>query len=322
MTQNLRAVIFALLAFALFSSHDVVIKILGATYSPFQVVFFSVLLGFPLVTFMLLRDQTVGTLIPAHPYWSALRTLLVVIGGACAFYAFATLSLAQTYSILFAVPLLVTLFSVPLLGERVGIHRGLAVVVGLVGVFIVLQPGETPLTFAHLAALIAALCSALASVIVRKIGRDERTVVLILYPMMANFILMGALMPFFYHPPALQDMGLNLIIAAFALIAMSLMIAAYKAGEAAIVAPMQYSQLIWATLFGSILFGETIGITTWVGAAIIIASGLYIVLREARGGKSNTTPVLRTRSRFATPSAPRVSTLLPLKHKPKLDSTK
>ena len=310
-SSPLKGALLALLAFGVFSTHDVVVKYLGGAYSPVQIVFFSVLFGFPLVTFMLLRDSTEANLIPKHPFWAGARTLAAVITGLSAFYAFTVLPLAQVYAILFASPLLITLLAIPMLGERVGLRRGIAVAVGLAGVIVVLQPGATELTTGHAAALLAAVTGAFASVIVRKIGRDERPVVLILYPMMANFVLMGAALPFVYQPMAGTDVGGLAVIAAFALVGTFCLILAYRSAPAIIVAPMQYSQIIWATIYGLLLFGETLDLATLAGSGIIIASGLYIVLRESRSGVSRTTPVLLSRSRPSMPGAPRIGQFLP-----------
>lgn len=307
MSSNAKGAVFALIAFGVFATHDVIVKILGGLYSPIQIVFFSVLLSFPLATVMLMQDAKPGTLVPVHPWWLALRTGAAVVTGVSAFYAFSVLPLAQTYAILFASPLLITVLAIPVLGEKVRLRRWLAVIVGLIGVLVVLRPGQTVLSLGHLAALAAAIGGALASIIVRKIGSEERPVVMLLYPMVANFVLMACALPFVYKPMPVEHLGMLAIIALFAWIASRLVIAAYQAGEAAIIAPMQYSQIIWATGFGLLFFDETIDGPTALGAAIIIASGLYIVLRESRSGASENTPVLRTRSRSETATTPRVS---------------
>ncbi|MEM9435879.1 MAG: DMT family transporter [Pseudomonadota bacterium] len=309
MSPNLRAVLLALLAFAIFATHDAIVKFLGADYSAFQIVFFSVLFSFPIATLLLLRDRTAETLIPKHPYWVAARTLAAVITGATAFYAFSALPLADTYAILFASPLIITILAVPILGERVGLRRGIAVLVGLAGVIIVLRPGVTELSVGHLAALVCAISGSFASIIVRRIGREERSIVLILYPLVANFVLMGALMPLVYDPLPVDHLGLLFAVAALALGATLCLISAYKRGEAAIVAPMQYSQILWATAYGFFFFGEIPQWNTAVGAGVIILSGLYIVLRESRKAETQA-PVLRTRSRFDTGTVPRVSTMI------------
>ncbi|MFT4743065.1 MAG: drug/metabolite transporter (DMT)-like permease, partial [Yoonia sp.] len=139
MSANARGALIALLAFAIFSTHDVAIKVLGANYSPIQIVFFSVVLSFPLATIMLMRDSTQGTLIPRHPWWVALRTLAAVVTGFTVFYAFSNLPLAEVYAILFAAPLLITVLAIPVLGETVRLRRWIAVIVGLIGVIVVLR---------------------------------------------------------------------------------------------------------------------------------------------------------------------------------------
>lgn len=310
MTGQTRGLLLALAAFALYAAHDVLIKLLGGVYSPFQVVFFSVLFSFPLSTVMLMHDAEPGTLRPSHPWWMALRTLAIVCASGAAFYAFSVLPLADTYALLFAMPILVTLLAIPILGERVRLRRGLAICAGLLGVVVVLRPGQADLHIGHAAALLAAFCSALASVVVRRVGRAERAVSMMLYPAMATFLVMGAAMPFVYRPMAAADMGLNALIALLAFAAMLLTIDAYRRAEAALVAPMQYSQMLWALLYGWLLFGEWPDGVTLLGVALIIASGLYIVFRETRGGASAHTPVLRTRSRIGTPAAPRISAML------------
>jgi S-adenosylmethionine uptake transporter len=296
-----------LAAFGAFATHDVVVKYLGGHYATFQIIFFSVLLSLPLVTLMLMRDPTEGTLRPRHPWWSAIRTAAAVITGSTAFYAFSVLPLAQVYAILFAAPLLITILSIPILKEKVGLHRWGAVVVGLIGVLVVLRPGVQPFGLGHLAALAAAACGALSSIIVRKIGRDERNAVLLLYPMMANLVLMGCLLPFVYRPLPLQDLGALAMVSVLAFCGGLGLIAAYRASEAAIVAPMQYSQIVWAAGYGYFIFGELPDRWTVTGAGIIILSGLYIVLRESRAGISRNRPVLQTRSRAETGTTPRVS---------------
>ncbi|HBD92350.1 MAG: hypothetical protein A2092_04940 [Rhodobacteraceae bacterium GWE1_64_9] len=310
MTGNVKGALLALAAFAIYSTHDVVVKFLGVHYHAVQIVFFAGLLSFPLATLMLMNDRTDGTLRPVHPWWMALRTVSTVITGVSAFYAFSVLPLAQTYAILFAAPLLITVLAIPVLGEKVGLRRGLAVGAGLIGVLIVLRPGAAPLSMGHAAALAAAVFSSLSSVVVRKIGSEERSVVLLLYPIVGNFIALGCALPFVYRPMPVEHLGMLGIIAAFGFVAMMLVIAAYRRAEAVIVAPMQYSQMIWAAIYGYLIFGETPDEWTVAGSAVIIASGLYIVLREGLTKVSENRPVLESRSRPETGVMPRISSML------------
>ncbi|KPA20434.1 EamA-like transporter family protein [Shimia sp. SK013] len=305
--MNLKAVLAALLAFAIFSTHDVIVKFLGATFSPFQIVFFSGLFSFPLITLMLVRDPSQGNLRPVHPWWVALRSVCVVTSPTAAFFAFTVLPLAQVYALLFAAPLLITVLAIPILGERVGIWRMLAVLMGLCGVIIVVRPGVTELQMGHFAALLAAFAVALQSVVLRKIGREERRVVLMLYPLLINVGVMGVAMTFVYQPVGLADLGGMATVALFSFVASLLLVYSYTNAEAALVAPMQYSQIVWAAIFGILVFNETPDSMTLLGASVIVASGLFIIAREARGGTSQQTPVLRTRSRGISPGSFRVS---------------
>jgi S-adenosylmethionine uptake transporter len=307
--NNMKGALTALLAMGIFATHDVVVKYLGAVYSPFQIVFFAALMGFPLVVVILLNDRSGGTLWPRQPWWIAARAGLTVVNGAAAFYCFATLPLAEAYAILFTTPLAITILAIPMLGETVRLRRWLAVIVGLTGVLIVLRPGGGDLALGHAAGLVAAVCGATSSIIVRKVGAEERPVVLLLYPMLANIVVMGALMPFFYKPMPVTHLGLMGVIACLGLTGSFLVIHAYRAGEAAIVAPMQYSQIIWATVYGYFLFYEFPDLPTFVGASIIIASGIYIVLRENSPGTSLNRPVLETKGRTETVTMPRASIL-------------
>ena len=308
--MNLKAALLALLAYAIFATHDVVVKFLGASMSPFQLVFFSSLLSFPLVTVMLVQDTTFGNLRPIHPWWVALRSITMSVVPASAFYAFAHLPLAQVYALLFVTPLLITLLSIPILQEKVGLPRMLAVLVGFAGVLVVLRPGGVDYGPGHAAALFAAFGSAFQSVILRKVGNKERRVVMMVYPLVATFVVMGLAMPFVYVPFDASALGGLGIVAVFGFCATLMMVSAFTMGEAAIVAPMQYSQIIWATLFGVVLFDEQIDLMTLVGAGIIIASGIFIVIREAAGGRSDNTPVLRTRTRGYAPGSFNISLFL------------
>jgi S-adenosylmethionine uptake transporter len=310
MSPNLRGALLSLAAFGIYATHDVVVKFLGSDYSAVQIIFFSGLLSFPLVTVMLLGDKRDGNLVPRHPWWSLARAVSAVLTGVAGFFAFSQLPLAQAYAIFFAMPLLITLMAIPMLGEKVGMRRGLAVVVGLIGVLVVLRPGEADLGLGHLAALSAAVTGALTSVIVRKIGTDERSAVLMMFPMLGNVLAMGAVLPFVYVPMPVAHLGLMGIIALFGFVAGLLVIKAYRTAPAIIVAPMQYSQILWAAFFGSVLFDETVDLYTAIGSAIIIASGIYIVLREGTPSVSENRPVLATKSRPETGAMPRVSVMM------------
>jgi drug/metabolite transporter (DMT)-like permease len=305
MSPNTQGALLSLLAFALYATHDAVVKLLGADFSPFQLIFFSTLFSFPLAIGMMMRDPRPGTLRPIHPWWIALRSGATLLTGLSAFYAFSVLPLAQVYALAFAQPLLITLLAIPLLGERVRLRRGLAVVVGLLGVLVVLRPGASELSLGHLAALMAAVFGSISSVIVRKVGQEERPVVLLVYPMLVNIAVAALFLPSVYRPMDVESLGLAAFMAVLGWCGGVVIIAAYRVGQAVVVAPMQYVQILFAALYGYAFFRETIDAWTAVGAGIIIASGLYIVLREDSPGISANQPVLNTRLRPETGTMPR-----------------
>ena len=153
--------------------------------------FFANLFGFPIVTLMLMRDPVDGNLRPRHPWWTLLRTVSAVLSTTLVFYAFSVLPMAQTYALIFAAPLLITILAIPILGETVGWRRQARSRSGSSGSSSCCARARPTSTAGHLAALGAAVFSAVAAVVVRKIGHEERSAVLLLYPMVANFLVMG-----------------------------------------------------------------------------------------------------------------------------------
>ena len=284
--SNITGVLLSLGGFALYSTHDVVVKLLGGFYTPFQILFFSVLFSFPLVLLFILSNPRTGSLWPHHPAQMTVRVLSASLTGFCAFYAFSVLPLPQTYALLFLTPIFITIFSIPILGERVGIHRGFSVMIGFIGVLIVLQPGINAFTLGHAAGIIAAVSAAVNSLITRRIGQKEKTSVMLLYPLFGNFLIMGVIMPFVYVPMPLQHLGGIALISCLGFVAMFCIVGAYKAASASVIAPMQYSQILWAGFFGFLFFGDQISFSFVAGAALIVLSGLYIVKREWNQGRS------------------------------------
>ena len=299
LSSGLVGPLLALGGFALYSAHDVLVKLLGPTISVIQIVFFAGLFSFPLVALLLLADPAPGTLRARHPYWLGLRTFGAVASGVLGFYAFTVIPFAQAYAMLFAAPLLVTLLSVPVLGERVGWRRGVAVLVGLAGVLVVLRPGLAEVTLGHVSGLASAFCTALVALSSRKIGRVERTGVLVLWPLVATIVVLGAAMPWVYRPMTGLELSMTAGIAVLGFTAMLCMIAAYRRAEASIVAPMQYSQMLWAVFWGALVFAEWPDGWTLGGAALIIGSGVYIVLRESAVGPGSNRPVQQAEPRPA-----------------------
>ena len=289
---NLRGALLGLAAMGSYATHDAIIKILGGRYSPFQTMFFVALISLPVLV-LVAAGRSGNGLRPRNPGWVAARTICMTGGMLGGMIAFAALPLTQVYAILFSMPLLITVLSIPMLGERVGTQRWAAVLIGLIGVLIVLRPGQAALSAGHLGALVSALGGALAAVIARRLGGREDTLVLVVWPMMLNLGVCALALPLIYRPMPGADLGLAALIALFGLIGASLSVLSYRTGEAAVVAPMQYSQILWAVLYGWLLFAEMPDRATLLGLVIIIGSGLYILWRETRQVQSQR-PVLES----------------------------
>ncbi len=281
-SDTAKGALFGLLAFGMFASHDVVIKLLGGGYSIFQIIFFSTIFSFPLLILMMVFDRSTATLRPNFPGWIAVRCGLSIPVMTCIFYAFTVLDLAETYAILFTTPLFITGLSVPFLKEQVGPRRWAAVLLGFVGVLIVLRPGVSDLGLGHLSALLGAFGAAVTFTILRKVGNAERASVMMLYPMLVNLAGMSLVLPFVYKPMAMPDLGINALMSVLGFLAAVTLLVAYRKAAAVIVAPTQYSQILWAVLYGTLFFGETLALNVALGAAIIIGSGIFIVFRESR----------------------------------------
>lgn len=289
----LKGVGLALLGYAIFSLHDALIKSIEGI-PVFQTAFFVVLFSFVPFTFFMAFDGTERTLRPRLPWLIALRCLFTVVGLLSVFYAFGRLPLAEVYSLLFAAPILITLLAIPILGEKVRLIRWFAILLGMAGVLIVLRPGSASLSIDHLAALLAATCVACNSVVTRKIGSREHSVTLIIYPMLTNALVTGVATMFVYVPMPGDVLLKMCAIGLLSVLGQMLMIQAFRAAEAQFVAPMQYSQMLWALLYGVWVFNETVDNQVLLGSAVIVASGLLFIWRELVASVKQ--PVLRTRN--------------------------
>jgi S-adenosylmethionine uptake transporter len=153
-------------------------------------------------------------------------------------------------------------------------------VAGLAGVIVALDPSTAALEWGHLAALLAAILGAGNYVIIRKTGSVERVAVLLLYPLMLQMIVAALVLPMVYQPMPLRDLALTALMATVSFAGYQLIIAAYRQAPGIVVAPMQYSQIIWAAILGALLFDEHMTSRTLLGTAIIILAGLVIVTRQ------------------------------------------
>lgn len=263
-------------------ANDAMAKTLTMHYAPLQIVFIRHLLALPMigVAAVLLRGPAV--LRTRHLGTHAVRGLLLVGGAWTFFLGISFLPLAEATSLVFSAPIFITALSVPLLREHVGWRRWAAVAVGFAGVLIVVRPGTAAFQPASLVVMLTALIYALIMIGARWIDRREDIWTMMFYVVLFPLLFSALAQPFLWRPPQPGHLPLFLGMAVLGTLGLTLITQAFRMAPAAIVAPFDYTALIWASLFGWLFWGEVPALWTYAGAAVIIASGIYIVLRETR----------------------------------------
>ncbi len=281
-SQPLRGALLSLASFCAYACSDVSIKALGHDLNSFQVMFFAAVCTLPFILAQIFWQDRRASLRPRLPGLTALRVVVTLFGSAFVTYTFTHLPLAQCYAIFFTMPLMITVLAWPLLGEPIDPLRGTIIMAGFGGVLIALQPATTHFQLAHLTAICGATTGALNSLILRKIGHREKAGVILLYPVLAQIIGAGLVMPFVWHPLSPSDWQVGVQMGALGLAGGLFIISAYRVAPAIVVAPMQYSQIIWASILAFLLWGERPTLITTFGIGIIIAAGMALLLAAGR----------------------------------------
>jgi len=262
---------------------DALAKWLGESYPIAELVFFRSLFAL-LPVFFILWQQRSG-FAALKPRWRLGHFLRAVLSLGALFTFFTGLRylpLAEAISIAFAAPLFVTALSVPILGERVGPRRWAAVVIGFLGVLVMTRPGAETFRPEALYILAAALCYALSMLVTRRLARSDSTPAIMLSGICVALAVSSLALPFDWRTPVGADIWLFVLLGLVGGTGMYFMTQAYRYAPAAVIAPFDYTALLWATLFGWLVWHELPDTNVWFGAAIVIASGLYIVYRETR----------------------------------------
>ncbi|HVI24674.1 MAG TPA: DMT family transporter [Xanthomonadaceae bacterium] len=277
----LRAMVTMLVAVATFALMDAGLKVLSAHYPPFEVGTLRALSSLPFV--LVWAVASVGGRALLRVRWSLhlLRGAIGVAMMASFVYALRTLPLSTTYSIFFVAPLLITALSVPLLGERVGPRRWIAIGVGLVGVLVLLRPrGDGVFGMAALMVLLAALMYAISAITVRWLARTDSNQAMVVWLLVLMALGSGAIALPDWVPVRAEHGWLVLGVGISGAIGQYAITAAFRLGEASLLAPLEYTALVWGVLFDLLLWHTLPDAVTWVGASIIVASGLYLLRRE------------------------------------------
>lgn len=286
MTDTLKGIAIMVAGVALLTANDAVSKYLTESHPVGQVI--------------CLRQA--ATLLVIVPYvmavtgWGALRVaswpgqltrgLLFVANAALIVLALSLLPLATVITIMFASPIITAAVSLPMLAERVGPQRWLAILAGFAGVLIVIRPGAAGFEWALLIAVAAAVANSLRDVMTRLLSRTETSIAILSWSTLIVMAAGAMTAPFGWQPVTPTAAAWFVLAGVFNAGAHFLLIEALRLGEAAVITPVRYTSLIWATVIGYVVWRELPDAWVFAGSAVIIASGVYIVRAEARKSRA------------------------------------
>ncbi|RFZ87687.1 DMT family transporter [Shinella sp. WSJ-2] len=278
--SNGKGALIVLVAFFVFSATDAIVKIMAGTIPAPQVTFLITATALILLLTHSLVTGRFRRLIPRQPSLAFWRALLLALDTLLIHYAFATLPMAEAYLIAFLTPILVAMLSFVFLGERLSRIGWLGVLVGFAGVAVALKPGAAPLNFGHLAAFASAVLFSLSLILLRrtKMAETDEALVASLLVVMTPVAFAVAAISGELKPLDLPLFGYAVAGGVLMIVGNALLVRAFRVGEASVVAPFQYSQIIWGCLYGFFLFSTPVEMHTLMGAAIIIFSG-WLVLK-------------------------------------------
>jgi len=303
--HSLKGVLFAFAAFAAFSFSDASVKLIDGVLSPYESAFFGAVFGLLALPLLMKKGDRWSDMFRSsnRPLWM-LRFFAAAGGAIGSVTAFTHLSMAEAFALIFLLPSFVTIMSVIFLKEKVGIRRWAAVLVGFAGVLVVLRPGFRELSIGHLGAIVGGITGAVSIIIFRAMGPQEKNISLYGAGVLGWMTISGLLTISHFVPPG----GVQWVyLAGFGLLAAAgnvLLMYAANHAPAALIGPIQYSQMLWAILLGYLVFGDSIDMPTWIGIVLIVGSGLLTLIRERQRGTPLPPPVAAADSQAAVAVTP------------------
>jgi drug/metabolite transporter (DMT)-like permease len=274
MENPLRGIVLSLGSTLLFSLSDATAKFLTGSLPAVEIAWirYVVFVGFALA---LAIGSGPGRFRVRRPGLQVARGLGLVASSIAFIFALHYLPLADATAIGFVSPLLTAMLAVPILGEVVGMRRWVAAIIGLVGVIVVVRPGTGAFHPAVILVLLSSLSWAVASVLTRMVAGVDSSATTLLWSAGTGALLLSVALPFDFVLPTPGEFLLLLVLGVVASTGHYLTVLAYRHAAASVLAPFSYSQLIWATALGFLVFGAIPDFFTFVGAGIIVGSGIY-----------------------------------------------
>lgn len=279
---NLRGFAYLACAFFFFSSGDVIAKVLTAHLHPIQIVW-ARQAGLMCIAMILLARYGTRLLQTSFPKLQIIRGTLAVLSAVCFILALRNVPLADAVTVTFIAPFLVTVLGALLLREHVSPARWVAIALGFAGALIIIRPGLGVFHPTIFLVVLAACFFALRQVLSRTLSATDNTLTTLCYTAIVSFAILCIPLPFVWEWP--ESRNLYFLMAAMSLLSSIgeiLVIRAFEVAEAVVVAPMHYSLIIWATFYGWLIFDQLPDIWTWIGTAVIFATGIFLVRHERR----------------------------------------
>jgi drug/metabolite transporter (DMT)-like permease len=280
-TAQFRGIALYLAAILNFSFLDTLAKYMTSEYHVMQIAWGRYAFSAVFLLFLVPRHGLWKPLRSARPWFQVMRALLLAVCSLLFFVAVSFLPLANVTAIGFAAPLILTALAHFFLQEKVGIRRWAAIFVGICGVLVILRPGDGVVHWAAFIALAMAACNAFYQLATRMLAGVDSAQTTIFYTGIVGAVAFSAFVPFFWEPPTLGGWLAMMALGLFGGFGHYLLIQAFALAPASLLAPFSYTAIVWVTITGYLLFGDFPDGWTVVGAAIIIASGIYVFYREA-----------------------------------------
>ena len=278
----LKGVLFFMTAIFLISVVDTVCKVFTKDLHSIQLVWgYFVGINLTLWVFFLFKGEKFSNLRRTErPLLQIIRPAFLVCWISSLFIGLTYLPIAEATVIGFVAPLFITALSVPILKESVDIHRWSAVAIGLVGVIIIIRPGGDLWHLASVMPLLGALFFALFQIITRLLAATERTHTTLFYTGLGGLAWSSLIVPFVWVTPSITHIFVFLSTGAMGAMAHLCMISAFDRAEASLLAPYNYTKLIWVSVLGYLIFNDVPSLDMWIGAIIIVSAGFYVLYRE------------------------------------------
>ena len=275
-----KGIALILLSTVFLGASDVTAKYLSTTLPSIEIAWIRFSVFALIMVPAMLPGSPLFALRTERPGLQLMRGVTLLLSSLLFISGLAFLPIAEASATGFVAPLFVTALSIFFLGEKVGVRRWLATAVGLIGVLIVLRPGSSAFDPAAFFPLVSALAWAATLIMTRMMSGREHAITIMTYSSIAGVCILSALVPFVWVAPSWHDILFGVFIGVASTAGQWIVVLAFRYADASVLAPFSYTQLLWVSILGFLVFGEVPDIWTVTGAVVIVASGLYTAHRE------------------------------------------